>query len=299
MVNRAAFSGAWYAADPSRLASDLVRYIETVPRDVRAPPGVRGAVMPHAGLSFSGRGMAHAFARLQRARPVSPVRTLIIAPSHYESIPADTLLFERFGSHETPLGPVEGDAAFADAALIAAASLPGGPVRTRVSEATIAREHAVELFLPFIRHTLPGTRVNAVLTGPLTSSDAARAAGEAIATALGNDLDGTLIIASSDFTHYGDRFAYVPFGTSGPVQERVRERDLFFARTAAEGTVDDFFDAVVAQQPTICGRYAILELMAIEAVRASIGHVVDYYNSNEVTASEDTDFVCYAAVLYG
>src|SRR6185369_12956318 len=72
--------------------------------------------------------------------------------------------------------------------------------------AVFLREQGLEVQLPLLQASLPGSRVALLLLGSLEPGEVAR-----LAEALRPMLDGeTLLVASSDLVHYGRRFGYLP-----------------------------------------------------------------------------------------
>lgn len=302
------FAGSWYPADPKRLKITLERLLEEAapeassPRIARSsdtPSPLRAAIAPHAGLDFSGRGMAPLFLRLSQdiEEGVGPERIVILSPSHYAALRPDSLVTAPFMWHETPLGNLPGDPALAGA-IVESVS---GAVR---DDDALGREHAVEMFLPFIRYTAPELPVTAVLVGDVREIDSVRKTADFLKKAIreeaGEDaLERTLFILSSDFTHYGRRFGYEPFGPGrfegDAVTKKVRDRDIAFAELAAKGDAESFLAAVRREEPTICGRNAILLYLSLGI--PATGDIVSYYTSVDITGSS-SDFVCYATVIF-
>lgn len=115
-----------------------------------------------------------------------------------------------------------------------------------------------------------------------------------------------LIIMSSDFTHYGRRFGYTPFGTSG-VTEAVRKDDLDVARMVTDDDTAGL-DRRMERPLTVCGRYPIrlgmeLSNLLCRSVPSADGsnatrRIADYYTSRDVTGTTDPDFVCYCTILF-
>ncbi len=322
MKNRAAFSGSWYSSDSKTLRERFDILLKSVPEDATVELPLRAAILPHAGLDFSGPGMAPAFRLVTGDRSIS--RVVILAPSHYVGLPPDSLAVEEFSLHQTPLGDLPGDPRFASACIAGAAdgTTPFPGIRVECRNEAIGQEHAIEMFLPFLRYALPPAGrttagrtkeipVHAVLVGEPTGLTQARRMGGGLLRVL-ETLDGlaaadsTLFIASSDFTHYGARFRHEPFGLSHGegsgtrVDALVRERDGIFAELAAQVDLAGFFSAIGRYNPTICGRNAIMVLLAIQEIRRRRGRFVRYSNSNENRAMRPSDsFVGYATVLYG
>ena len=82
-------------------------------------------------------------------------------------------------------------------------------------------EHAVEIELPFLQAALGRFSLVPVLVGRVDA-----AAQEAFAERLAMLDDGkTLFVFSSDFTHYGPRFDYTPFGPTAAARAKIRALD--------------------------------------------------------------------------
>ena len=307
--NRMRFAGTWYSADPANLSQSLDTLLRDAADRYRSDGGrnrdnrpLEAAILPHAGIDFSGQGMARGFLPLQEdvAAGNGPRRIVILAPSHYIQQPPDSILTGYFESHETPLGDIPGDRGTA-----MAAARKDSCVR---DDDAIEREHAVEMFFPFVYSTSPSVPLSAYLVGPFSGTESLRRMAESLYDPLwaGDGAGRTFFIISSDFTHYGRRFGYEPFGSGmiPGVPDRVRSMDLRFAGLAAAGDVDGFFTAAQKERPTICGRNAILLYLALRQIAAERGEIgeesgrtVSYYTSADITGSS-RDFVCYATVVF-
>ena len=187
-LRRAAVAGSWYPGSPQALASEVDGYLEAASPDL--PRGsVRGLVAPHAGLMYSGPIAAWAY-RAVREDPFDVV--VLVGPSHRLSFDG-VALFPR-GAWDTPLGPAP------IAHDVAAAILALTPA-VHASEAAHAREHSLEMQLPFLRRVLPDTPIVPLLMG-LQTPETVAALGEALAAALAGRR--ALLVASSDLSHYLD-----------------------------------------------------------------------------------------------
>lgn len=299
--NRTRFAGSWYSRDSHELQDQLERYVDGASvHHRRGDSGgeIVGAVLPHAGLSFSGRGIAHAF-----IDPRSPyTRVLILSPSHYRALPPQSLVIGGFDTHETPLGELRGSPELVG---ILQRHLRDA---VTVDDDLVEREHGTEMFLPFIRRFAPDARVALILVPPVADPEVMTPWAQAIQHVLEVEergADRTLVIMSSDFSHYGDRFRYTPYGPAtgdSGVIESVGEDDRSFARSIAAGDIDRMW--LRMQRPiTVCGRFPIILGLKILDIgpsggAAGTGEVVDYYNSHTVTGRDDSNFVCYASIIF-
>jgi MEMO1 family protein len=309
LVNRALFAGRWYRDEPAGLERDLQQFrAEAAATEASSEVGaeqpapvVTAAVLPHAGLAYSGRGISHAFLD----DSISEVtRVLILSPSHYEPLLPNHLYVETFDHHQTPLGDLPGFPALGKTLL----DIGSGMVVA--ADSTIEREHGTEMFLPFIRKWIGRPEVAMVLVPPYSEETVLHEWARLLARGLGESAGepvhpGLLVIMSSDFTHYGRRFGYTPFGAA-----TVREDDLDFARMVTDDDTAGL-ERRMERPLTICGRYPIrlgMELSRllyqsdtddrrVSKVSRS-RRVADYYTSRDVTGLTDPDFVCYCTILF-
>lgn len=195
-------AGSWYPADPGQLRRDIDGYLaqsDTVPVD-----GVHALILPHAGYAYSGAVAAHGLGALGTR---TFARVVVMGPSHSHRLENRVSLPEAT-HYRTPLGEVPLDLAFIDALL-------EQPEFVRVPEAH-EREHSVQIEVPLLQHVLGRFELVPLVVGTL-DLDATRR----IADVLSGLIDSnTLVVASTDFTHYGDRFAYIPF--SEDIPDKIR-----------------------------------------------------------------------------
>jgi AmmeMemoRadiSam system protein B len=140
MVTRPpAVAGAFYELDPKRLRAQVAACFAENPK-AAAKQNFIGAVVPHAGLMYSGH-VAAAFYGLAEL----PKRFFILCPNHtgYGHFAA----INRDGAWRTPLGDVKIDTPLADA-LMAKTKLLADDPRAH------AREHSLEVQLPFLQDLL-------------------------------------------------------------------------------------------------------------------------------------------------
>lgn len=286
----ARFAGSWYADDPDALRREIDGYLEASVSDVLSP---KLAVLPHAGLFYSGRGIAGLFSHLSG----SVERVCILSPSHYTYLPIDRITTAEFSELETPLGD-----------LPYQTICQGLPESMRSCDAKIiGEEHAVEMFLPFIAREAErrsdSISVTIGMISHLSSSRIVHELAQQILRIIGREeiLSGkTVLIASSDFTHYGYRFGHTPFGTEDiiEVQRAVELQDRAYAQLFAEGAVEELIAQEKKEKPSICGFAPGLLVSAIAADLGLSGTIADYYTSNDLSKNPLDEFVSYCTILW-
>lgn len=278
-VHDAGLAGRWYPGEAGSLRAEIESLLGRVRLGIKER--TQAIVVPHAGYMYSGKAAAHAYALVQ-GQPFR--RVLILAPSHYVGFRgAVTLAWDGF---RTPLGLVSIDK---DAVrellgreLIVEDAAPFGP------------EHSLEIQLPFLQVVLPGVPVVPVLIGFLSREDVVRLA----VTLQPWEESETLVVVSSDFTHYGARFDYLPFPARDAASVRARLHELDGGAFAAlcAGDVDALDRYIEQTGVTICGRYPLLTFLGMHRRRTE-GQLLCYYTSLEVTGDYE-HVVSYAAVAF-
>jgi AmmeMemoRadiSam system protein B len=154
-----------------------------------APEPLRAAVVPHAGLVYSG----HVAAALYRTA-LLPKRFIILCPNHTGA--GHFAAINREGAWRTPLGDVPVDTALADALMAQTALL------AEDGEAH-AHEHSLEVQLPFLQQ-LAGRFTFVPICLGARRIELACEIGLAIAKVMESEPD-VMLLASSDLNHYEDQ----------------------------------------------------------------------------------------------
>ena len=119
------------------------------------------------------------------------------------------------------------------------------------------------------------------------------AAAEAILPLLDEE---TLLVASSDFTHFGSNFGYQPFTEDVPT--KLRELGDQAMAPLRHADFDGFADHLAATKDTICGRGPILLLLRILSMRGGARGVrAGLETSGELTGDWATS-VTYQSIVF-
>ncbi len=268
-IRRPAVAGTFYPDDPQALRATVEAFLSTVQAERRP---AMGAVVPHAGLVYSGACAATVFAQIEL-----PAVAVIVAPNHTGRCRARSGVSTwAAGGFQTPLGVTsvaEGFLAELSAAFPAAEHDPtahGG-------------EHAIEVELPFLSILSPSTAIAPIVLAT-DDWDVCQALGQALASVARTWPEPVSLIASSDMTHYES-------AESAEAKDRVA-----LAKVAAlDGR--GLLEVCRRGGITMCGRApaaAILE--AARTLGAKQAAVVDYRHSGMVTG-DDRHVVAYAGVV--
>ena len=303
VVRKMQYAGSWYESDPDLLKDHIVKALnEAENRAVTSSEKKTGAclaMLPHAGLLYSSKGIADFFTVL----PIKTSNILIIAPSHYAHIPPDTFTTADFTVAETPL---------ADLRVMPLNEILPGRVM-HLDKKSLELEHAIEMFLPFCANLQLQSKkditIGMCLVSDVSSEKSTDMLSEAIleATDDGKILNGqTLIIASSDFTHYGRRFGYTPFSDAShglhkseisEIEEQVLRHDRKYAEKFASGDIGELLSLKEKEQPSICGFASGLIVSNIAKKLGMTGQIRNQYTSNSISGPS-SDFVSYCSILW-
>jgi AmmeMemoRadiSam system protein B len=270
-------AGRWYPAEPRALADEARRLLAC---GERVRPGAVGVVLPHAAFQYSGAVAARGLA----AAGTAFTRFVVVAPSHFARFRGAAVL--PMEGYRTPLGVIAIDAnalrALADSGLV------------RANPAVFMREHAVEVELPLLQTVAPAATLVPLLVGALEPGDAAALA-SVLRTLM---IPGTLVVVSSDLTHYGRRFEYLPVPPldAATVAAAVGDLDDRALSRMVAGDADGFVRHVEETGDTICGRDPI-EILLRALPPGVRGERVAYATSLDVTGDHDHT-VSYAAVAF-
>jgi AmmeMemoRadiSam system protein B/AmmeMemoRadiSam system protein A len=268
----AAVAGSFYPADAAQLTACVDGNLSRV--SVPAPAGpVIAIVAPHAGYEYSGSVAAHSYALLKGKKFK---RVVVIGPSHFEGIGYSSVY--DGAAYTTPLGKILVDREFAR-------KLAGSDRTIRLSSAGHEihqqSEHSIEVQLPFLQRVLGDFTVVPVVMGN-QSYEASRALGIALAKLLRNS-DDTLLVASSDLSHYHSYADATRM--DGNLLNAIVQDDFL---TVSRNTETRVWEA--------CGAGPVVAVMiASERLGGGAPQLLKYANSGDITGDKSR-VVGYGAI---
>ncbi|MBI4777189.1 MAG: AmmeMemoRadiSam system protein B [Deltaproteobacteria bacterium] len=183
MLRPPAVADQFYPGNPAVLAREVQGYLE---KNV-SKQTARGVVAPHAGYMYSGKVAGSVYSRIR-----IPERVVLLGVNHRGI--GSRVAVMRDGSWDMPNGRVELDSVMADR-LVAHCPL------MKVDAEAHRYEHSLEVQLPFIQGIRSDFKLTPVALSFLKYSDCV-SIGHALAQSIEEIGDPTLIVASSDMTHY-------------------------------------------------------------------------------------------------
>jgi MEMO1 family protein len=274
-------AGNWYPADSTALAKEIDDLLARA-----EPPALTdrpvALISPHAGYRFSAPTAATGYKCLQGQ---AYQRVIVMAFSHRNAATYAGVDVPRdLTAYHTPLGDVPLDRA-ACAALLGRSGFAAHPGVDR-------DEHSLELQLPFLQRVCPGFQLVPLLVGRMTDADYTTAARAILPLVDAN----TLLVASSDCTHFGPNFGYEPFKDNVP--DKLRELADAAAAPLLKCDFDGFAEHLARTQDTICGRGPISLLLRILAMQGGAAGVRAGFETSGHLTGDWTNSVTYQSIVF-
>jgi len=274
-------AGAFYPANSTELREMVDRYIA---RGARKAGGLKGKrialIVPHAGYPYSGRCAGAAYAAVKGKKYK---RVVVLAVNHRGG-PFHGASILDVEAYRTPLGEIPLDTAICKA-LRRSELIRSYPSAHR-------REHSIEVQLPFLQRAVGDFKLIPIVIGMVYEDEFAE-----LARTLRQFVDDdTLVVASSDFCHYGLAFRFAPYGTGPEAREKIEELDKRAVNLILQRDGPGFWAYLRKTGDTICGRYPICTLLHMLPSDAE-GRLLDYYASGD-TNRDYRHSVSYAAIVF-
>lgn len=266
MIRQPAVAGRFYPGNSAELTETIQKYVHT---STKCGP-VIGAVVPHAGYMYSGQVAGSVYSRIE-----IPPRNIILCPNHTGLGPPLSIM--RTGVWQTPLGDVAIDTEMADALMAGDSELVDDFEAHR-------HEHALEVQLPFMQYMADSVIRFVPITIGTGALDDLQKLGRVIAAVIRQLDPSTLILASSDMSHYE------PDGIT-------RIKDRLAIDRILELDPKGLYETVHREKISMCGfGPATAMLVAARNLGATRAELVEYATSGDV--SQDFDRVVgYAGVV--
>lgn len=213
-------AGRFYPGNEIALKDQINTLLKNVPKQTLKGKPV-ALISPHAGYQYSGQVAAYGYNAI---RDYDFNRVIILAFKHFMAKRfrgASILTVKNF---KTPLGLIPVDLDACNQLLHYPASSSQNPAQKSIKlfgtfEDAYQEEHSLETQLPFLQATLGTFKVVPVMVGILIDDDFDKVA-HAIRPLMD---DKTIVVVSSDFTHYGEGYGYIPFKKD--IEKNIRKLD--------------------------------------------------------------------------
>ena len=279
MTLESTISGSWYPGTESGIRALCGKWEAS---HGATPPSEAPNVLllPHAGWAYSGETAWEAVRTVRGARFR---RVVVLAPSHRAWI-ENRLVAPEADAVSTPLGSIAIDRDWLDRLALVAPVMRSNRIH--------AAEHSAQIEYPLLQVALgAGFSIVPLVMGSFGNDQMGMCV-----RALSRLVDAeTLLVISSDFTHYGDDFSYTPYGKGGGenVRRQAAAADAEAFSFIAKGDAGGFAAFVKRTGATICGHVPIE--MALRAFPAGTQMVQRKYTTSGNDGSGYSRFVCYLA----
>ena len=230
-----------------------------------------GVICPHAGYTYSGPIAAYSYYAISSLKPDL---VIIIGPNHWGI--GCNIATMKDAVWRTPLGDVEVDT---DAAL----EINKATKNVELDFFSHTRDHSLEVQIPMLQEIY--SHKFKIL--PIILIDQSRNAATEIGMSISKIAKNkkTVIIGSSDFTHYEEN-------------EFAHKQDKSLIEPILEMDVDEFYNILQKNQISACGYGAIASTMiACKELGATRGTLAKYATSGDVTG-EKNSVVGYASIIF-
>jgi AmmeMemoRadiSam system protein B/AmmeMemoRadiSam system protein A len=277
-VRSPAVAGQFYPGDAKKLEAAVKAYLADATEPSPARPVA--LVAPHAGYLYSGQIAADAY---RQATGHAYDLVVILGANHTAPAFDGVSVYDGSG-YRTPLGVAELDREIAAKLIAADRAFSFRP-------SVHAREHSVEVHVPFVQVAFPEAKIVTAVVGR-PGLDLCARFGTKLAEAIKDRR--ALIVASSDLSHYPEydgavttdlaTLEAVTWLDPRKLQATIRER----MRSGTPGL-----------STCACGEAPLLAAMeAARRLGANHGTIVSYANSGDTSVGDHSRVVGYGAAVF-
>ncbi len=277
-VREPVYAGQFYPADSIKLSKAIDYFLESaVKNDFEKPIAL---IVPHAGYIYSGQIMADSYNQVK-----NHIYDLIVILGTNHT----TASFHKIGIYsgagfQTPLG-------VSDIDKQAAEDLIKEDNDCIYNDEIHAKEHSIEVQLPFIQHLFPNTKILPIVVGEPNLKLCTKFGG-ALAKVLKDR--NALIVASSDLSHYPT------FEDAESVDKNILEAISFMNPDLFEKEISSNMSKDISNLATCaCGEGPIIAAMtAAKELGANNSSIVSYANSGNSLVGNRDKVVGYGSVVF-
>ncbi len=265
-IKEPSVAGIFYPSDPKELKETINTFFSKATK-VETEGDLIALISPHAGYRYSGQVAATGFKQIKDSKKN---KIILIGPSHHVRFKGASVFTK--GSFKTPLGNIKIDEKLANSLLNDDADVKFFPY-------AFEKEHSIEVQLPFLQMTVKDFTII-----PILISTPTRQTLEHLISSLSKIIDeNTLIIASTDLSHYHD-------------YQTAKEMDGKIISSIQRLSTMETENLLRNGKSELCGAFPVL--ITIEVAKrkgANIGVLFKYENSGDVT-DEKNSVVGYASI---
>ena len=266
-------SSGWYPDNSSEIREFIKNVISESSEKDRNKKAV---IVPHAGWFFSGSLAVRAIKTLTENPSI-----VVVVGGHLP--PGSRLHYSPEDLFETPLGDLSAEKEF---------------IKRLGSELNIkediSSDNTVEVQMTIIKYFYPNSKVVWLRIG---SGKESIELGSLIYKIVSDLQQETIVIGSTDLTHYGSNFMFSPMG-SGPDAvtwvKDINDRDIIDKMVALDCT--GVIKSATSNYSACSAGAAAAAMQFAKLSGISSGKLIDYFNSYDISESES--FVGYTGISF-
>ena len=280
MIRNAQYAGSFYSNREKSLIESIEQSFTcqlgpgSLPSGISKPVSIIPYfVVPHAGYVYSGPVAAWSYLELSKYEP--PETVIILGPNH-TGLGAEIGVPNKAESWRTPLGDVPVNHNLIDA-LMEETNL------IKRSDDSHAREHSIEVQLPFLQYILKDKFNFIPITLLNQGYDASVLLGEIIAKVC--EGRNVVVIASSDLSHFESH-------------DRASEKDGLILEAVEAMDIKKMYDIKFQQNVSMCGYGPIAgTIKASKETGRNSGQILKYATSGDAMGDK-RQVVGYASAAF-
>jgi AmmeMemoRadiSam system protein B len=281
-VRKSDFAGSWYPSRETECKDLVEEFIKSSGPCSSPEKPKAGGIVPHAGWYYSGKIACNVIKCLKDG--LTP-DTIIIFGRHLH--PAGRNYIMKEGQWSTPLGVLQIDQELGERLV---REFPF----TIETASRYEQDNTIEVQLPFIKYFFPKVKILPIGVPPAVASLRVGERAIEISQSMGRKV---MALGSTDLTHYGYNYGYVPKGVGEAAVEWVkgdndkRLIDLIL-KMDAQGVIDES----LKNHNACCSGAVATAMAAAKKLGASRGEKLFYATSYDVRP--DSSFVGYVGVIF-
>ena len=252
MIRQPVVANSFYPGDPHQLQAVVSSCLTSNKKPAQKALAV---ISPHAGYIYSGK-----LAGKTLSSVTIPKTVVLLGPNHTGIGPQVSLSRSDWA---TPLNTVPCNNEFSERLL------QNSEIIT-CDESAHSREHSLEVQLPFLQTLQPDLSIVPITISSISFLQCSIIA-KAIAKAITQSSEDTLIVASNDMSHFLSR-------------EEARKVDTLAISKVLELTPEELYKTVIGNKISMCGVIPVtVALLACIELGAKKCSLIDYTDSGEIS----------------
>jgi len=269
-TRKPAVSGHFYPSNKEQLEQEIKEYLSKKKENIKL------AVSPHAGYMFSGKLAGDTLGKFENKKD------FIILGVNHPGLGCKISTSQQ--DFETPLGIVKNNQDLGNKILKKLKEFGAG-----VNEQAHKQEHSIEVQLPFLQLSQKRFEIIPILLKDLSFEDCKK-----IAEILSEFIDNNIsLIVSSDFTHYGENYNFIPFKKD--IKKNLYSLDNEIIINILNLNSKKVYELTKAS--TVCGLYGITIATEVAKIKNMKAKLIEYYTSGDITG-DFSNCVGYAGIVF-